>query len=149
MDLQIRDFVPEDRENYLNLSRDFYRSKAVDHDVPASYFLATFDACLNKSPYTRGFVFLCSGEIAGYALISLTWSNEVGGLVVLLEEAYIQPEFQGQGMGSTFFDFITEEYPDAKRFRLEVTPSNTSAINLYERRGFEGISYIQMIKDFT
>jgi ribosomal protein S18 acetylase RimI-like enzyme len=85
---------------------------------------------------------------AGYALISLTWSNEAGGISVLLEEAFIAPEYQGQGLGTAFLDFIEREYKDsAKRLRLEVTHSNIRAIRLYEKKGYERFDYLQMVKD--
>ena len=150
MNLAIRDFVAADRENYLSLSKEFYQSRAVDHGVPEAFFSRTFDACMAKSPYTKGFVFTVDDETAGYALISLTWSNEVGGICVLLEEAYILPPYQGKGIGSAFFAFVEKEYKNtARRFRLEVTPVNKEAINLYQRLGFSPLTYVQMTKDMV
>lgn len=148
MGLLIRDFIPADKDHYLALSKEFYHSNAVDHSIPQAYSATTFDACIAKNPYTRGFMFVFDDEIAGYALISLTWSNEVGGICVLLEEAYIDSSFRGKGIGSAFFAFMQEEYKNiAKRFRLEVTAVNKDAISLYNRLGFTTMEYIQMIKD--
>ena len=38
-------------------------------------------------------------------------------------------------------------YPDAARFRLEVTPENSRAAALYKRMGFEPLTYCQMIRE--
>ena len=43
--------------------------------------------------------------------------------------------------------FAEKEFPDVRRFRLEVTRCNERAISLYRRLGYEELDYIQMIKD--
>lgn len=146
--MTIRDFIQEDWEAYLAMSKDFYSSDAVLHAVPEEHFRATFDACLAKSPYTRGLAFEEGGAVVGYGLLSFTWANEAGGLCVLLEEAYILPSHQGKGYGSGLLRFVEEEYAGkARRFRLEVTQSNEGAVRLYERMGYKRFDYLQMVKD--
>jgi len=146
--IQIRDFNAGDREDYLRLSEEFYSSPAVVHGVPADHFVRTFEKCLEKSPYLRGLALMQEGNFAGYCLLSFTWSNEAGGIVVLLEEAYISPDYQGHGLGSKLLCFIEEEYRDrARRLRLEVTEVNKGAIKLYSQMGYESFDYLQMIKE--
>lgn len=145
---EIRDFLPEDETTYMQLSEAFYHSKAVMHPVPHENFAKTFAACMQQNPFLRGLTILQNGEIAGYALLSFTWSNEVGGLVVLLEEVYIVPAFQGMGLGSTLLEFVEEEYRNtAKRIYLEVTALNEGAVRLYERHGYKMFDYLQMVKE--
>ncbi len=147
-EIQIRDFLPEDEVAYMRLSEEFYHSKAVLHPVPHENFVATFAACLQKSPFLRGLAILQNGEIAGYGLLSFTWSNEVGGIVILLEEAYIATAFQGSGLGGALLQFVEEEYTGkAKRIRLEVTALNEGAVRLYERYGYKMFDYLQMVKE--
>ena len=129
----IRRFTPEDRSIFLEMSDEFYHTHAVDHVIPRENMTATFDTILKGSPYADGVI--------------LTYSGEVGGLSVLLEELYIREEYRSAGLGKSFFAWTEEQYPEAKRFRLEVTESNTRAEALYRRLGFERLSYIQMIKD--
>lgn len=148
MGSHIRDWLPEDRERYLELSRQFYQTDAVLHPAPEENFAATFAETMAGSPYIRGLALCRDGEMAGYALLSLTWSNEAGGLCVLLEEAYVVPEAQGQGLGGAFLDFVQQEYAGkARRLRLEVTPGNTRAAELYARKGYEPLDYLQMVHD--
>ena len=82
------------------------------------------------------------------AHLSFTHSNEVAGMVLLIEELYVLPKFQGKGIGSRFFDWLFEHYAGKiKRYRLEVTHVNEGAIRLYERRGFKELNYFQMVYD--
>lgn len=144
----IRDFKQEDLQEYIMMSKAMYDSPAVLHPVSEETLTHTFKVCLEEGPYCRGVMIEVEGKIAGYGLLSFTYSNEVGGLVVLCEEIYIKEEYRGQGLGNTFFEWLFNEYKDtAKRYRLEVTESNAGARKLYEKLGFENLDYKQMIKD--
>lgn len=143
----IRDFIESDRQTYYDMSADFYGTGAVLHPVDTRNFAATFDACLAGNPLLRGLALIEDDRMVGYALLSFTWSNEVGGLCVLLEEANILPEYQGRGLGSEYIRFVEQTYTEAKRFRMEVSPTNTRAVQLYERLGYRQIAYLQMTKD--
>lgn len=146
----IREFAKNDFETFLELSREFYSTTAVDHKIPDEFRDETFIASVSDCPFAKGYIIEAdNGEVAGYGLISLTFSGEVGGEVVLLEELYIRDKFQGQGLGTKYFEFIESSFPEAKRFRLEVTRVNAGAIRLYERLGYEEISYKQMSKDLV
>lgn len=146
----MRPFVESDRETYLAMSRIFYTTGAVAHPVPDDNFHRTFDQCLTDNPYTKGFMLLHGGAVAGFALLSFTWSNEVGGMSVLLEEAYLDPAYRGSGLGTKFLQAVEEQYRGkALRLRLEVSPGNHDAIRLYQRLGFSDLPYNQMIKDYS
>lgn len=146
--MRIRDFREEDRAEYLKMAQIFYGSDAVSHPVDPQHFIRTFDQALAGNPFLRGFIVDLDGQCAGFGLISFTWSNEAGGLVVWLEELYIKPEFRNLKLGTQFMQAVMQEYSEsARRFRLEVSRENTAAKRLYERLGFEVLDYIQMISD--
>ncbi|MDR1020375.1 MAG: GNAT family N-acetyltransferase [Synergistaceae bacterium] len=148
-DVAIRDFERGDLDEYIKMSESFFSSDAVQHPVPREYVIRTFEECIRKNPLLRGLMLEIGHVAAGYALLSFTWSNEAGGLCVLLEEAYVVPSHRGRGVGSALLRFVEGEYGGkASRFRLEVMRSNASAIRLYERMGYERLYYIQMVKDF-
>ena len=137
-----------DKNDCIEMMKEFYSTTAVSYKVSEKNFENTFNLCMNDSPYTK--IILCLGDdkYLGYANISLTHSNEAGGLVVLIEEVYVRPGNQGKGIGSKFMDFIRKEFDSsAKRYRLEVTESNKGAIRLYEKLGFKHIEYDQMFLD--
>lgn len=146
--MQFRDMKETDRAQFLTMCRAFYSGDAVDHAIPEDYMQATFDEILRQGPYLRGILFEVDGKAAGYGQLSFTFSNEVGGFVVLIEEIYVLPEFQGKGIGSAYLDWLMQEYKGkAKRFRLEVCAGNAGAIRLYRKKGFEPLAYQQMILD--
>lgn len=143
----IRDLRSDDRNAFLSMVKDFYSSDAVAHSVDPQNFEATFAAAMEKSPFLRALMMEEKGKPAGYALLSFTYSNEAGGLVVLIEEVYLSEACRGMGYGRKFFEFLEQEYPSAKRFRLEARKENENAIRLYQRLGYEVLDYLQMVKD--
>lgn len=143
----IRFVTRDDREEFLKLTREFYASDAVLHDVPDDYHTAAFEEMMRSRTYLCGYLMECDGAIVGYGLTARSYSHEAGGPVVWLEELYIRPKFRSRGLGSEFFRRVAAENPDARRFRLEVEPDNLRAIELYERLGYEALAYAQMIRD--
>jgi len=85
----------------------------------------------------------------GYALLSFTYSNEAGGMGILIEEVQIDSAYRGGGYGSKLFSFLEQEYPTVKRFRLEVDVNNIKAIDLYIRLGYKIFDYVQMVKEVS
>ena len=61
------------------------------------------------------------------------------------ENPYMKPESRGFGIGSHFFRYIKEKYPDAV-LRLEVEPENERAIHVYKKAGYEVLPYMEMIQ---
>ena len=145
--MEIRDFRPEDRQEYLDMSGDFYSGDASLFDVDMKKFEDTFELGVKGSPLMRGLTITEGDEIIGYALLAFYWSCEAGGFTVQAEELYFKPQMRGKGCGHKFFQWLFEEYPQAKRFRLEVCPHNPKAKLLYSRLGFEDLNYGQMILD--
>lgn len=142
----IRSITSADKEIYFSLANEFYHSDAVLHSVPKKFIENTFCEMMRSTDYTEGFIIEHENEIAGYGLISKSFSQESGGNVIWLEELYIKEQFRGLGLGSAYFDFIESKYK-ATRYRLEVEPENERAVKLYKRRGYEFLPYNQMIKE--
>lgn len=146
--IKIRDFEEQDIAIFINMCTSFYSSDAVLHPISQEAMSKTFSEIMSSSPYLRGLIIEYNSTICGYVNLSLTYSNEANGLVVLLEEIYIMPEFQGRGFGSYALKWVLDEYKGkAMRYRLEVCNNNSGAIKLYERLGFENLNYKQMIID--
>lgn len=145
--MTIRKFIKNDYENIIDMMIDFYNSPAVLHDVNHKNFEFTVKEAASDSPYTDIFIAEEDGKILGYALTSVTWSNEAGGIVVWIEEIFIKEGFRSMGIGSKFIDFTENYYKKAVRFRLETEPSNKQAESLYKRKGYDYLNYNQMIKD--
>ena len=143
----IREITKDDKEIFIELEEKFYNSEAVIHPVPKDYIIRTFKEVISDSPYAKAYIIESDSNVAGYSQISLTYSSEVGGLVVLIEELFILDDFRNKGLGSEFLEFIEKEFPEAKRFRLEVEKDNEGAKRLYETKGFKKLNYLQMVKE--
>lgn len=143
----IRDFTIDDKETFLEMAVRFYSSDAVSHPVDSKILGSTFDAAASGSPYIRGLMIEDESRPVGFALLAFSFATEIGGPIVLVEDLYIDNTCRGKGLGGAFFEYLWAEYPEAKRFRLEVTGTNTKAQELYERLGFEVLPYIQMVKE--
>ena len=145
--LQIREMCDGDEEVVLPLVHEFYHSDAVDHTVDDSVLRRTFADAVREHSLLRGVMLLHGQTPVGFAYITSFYACETGGVTVMIEEVYLSEACRGKGYGTQFFEWLFKEYPDAKRFRLEVTKSNEGAVRLYEKLGFTFMKYDQMIKD--
>ncbi len=145
--MNLRNITPDDYREYKEMSSRFYHSDAVNHSIPDAYFDNTFRQALHKNPAMGLFMLTQEGKTVGYALTAYTFSNEAGGNVMWIEELYIKPEFRGMGFGKQSIRQLMAMHPQVKRFRLEVTAENRSAIALYKALGFEELPYLQMVID--
>lgn len=134
----------EDREFYINAVKDLYKSDAALHSIPENYIQKTFDELMKSDVYADAYIIEKDGEKAGYALLSKTFSQESGGMVVWLEEIYILPQYRSLGLGGEFIRFL-KECNDFKRVRLELSNSNCRAYEAYKKYGFEIFDYKQMV----
>ncbi len=142
-----RDALPNDKDAFMTMVTTFYNSDAVSHAIDKKFMEQTFEKAMEKDPFLRLIIIEKDKEIAGYGLVSFMYSNEAGGMVLLVEELYIDSKFRGAGIGQEFFKFMKNEYKSFKRFRLEVKADNIRAIDLYKRLGYEKLEYIQMVID--
>lgn len=143
--MMILDFKPEHETEFYAMCRDFFSSPAVCHEIKKEDMKTTFDLAVKGSPYLRGLVMADGESTLGYVLLSFTYSNEVGGMVVWIEELYVKEAYRNSGLGKQALGWIIKEYKETtKRFRLEVTEENEGAKKLYRSFGFDILPYEQM-----
>lgn len=143
----IRKFVPEDREDYIRFSTEFYNSSAVDKPVPREHFEQGFDEMMRSDVYVQGYMLVCDGNNVGYCVTMKTYSVEAGGITIWIDELFVLEEYCSKGLGRELFKYL-EENGDKKlrRIRLEVELENGRAISLYKKMGFEPAPYDGMWK---
>lgn len=139
----IRKMEEKDRTAVVEMMRTFYRSEAVLTNGSEEIFRADVDACVSDNPYLEGYVFEQADALLGYAMVAKSFSTEFGKRCIWIEDLYLQSPYRGLGIGSRFFAFIHEAYPDAL-FRLEAEPENTGAIHTYEKNGYTCLPYLEM-----
>ena len=146
--LTFRDITAADHDLILPMVADFYRTDAVDHEVPVEIMERSFAACADPDePLLRGVLVSRGEEAVGYVYLTFCYSAEVGGRCVFIEEIFLKEQFRSMGLGREIMDWMEKEYPEVRRFRLEVTQVNKSAIRLYEKSGYKYLKYDQMVFD--
>lgn len=145
MSFTVRKISAGDKALFLGMSEEFYASGAVLHNIPQEYHQRCFDELMRSETYARGYILLCDGLEAGYALLSLSYSREAGGLCLWVEELYFRPQYRSRGGAHFFFGWLEENFP-AARYRLETEPDNLAAKKLYRSLGYAPLDYEQFIK---
>lgn len=125
----------------------FYSGKAVLHNIDKKNIKATITLLNQGSPFAEALLLKIDDEIAGYALLAFTYSNEAGGNVVWIEEIYIDEKFRGKQISKLLLKHILDEYKTAKRFRIDVVKDNSVSMNLFKSFDFEELDYMQYVKD--
>ncbi|MBQ3542194.1 MAG: GNAT family N-acetyltransferase [Oscillospiraceae bacterium] len=145
--MQIRQVEQKDFDKVLEMMKVFYASDALLIHPKESVLRKTLADAIEAGPYVEGFVFFREEELAGYGMIAKSYSTEVGGRCVWIEDIYIKPEFRGQGFGTGFLRYVEDRYRDwAVRLRLEAEEENENAMQVYRNAGFELLGYVQLVK---
>lgn len=148
MDIVIRKFQPSDKQCFFGMVKKFYAPPAVLHFPSDDVMMSAFHASFDLSDFIKGYMFECDGTPAGYAIVSMKFETEVGGMAAWIEELFVEEEFRSNGIGKKFFDFLKDEFKGKiKRIRLEVGDENEGAKKLYQNIGFEYLDYKQMVID--
>ena len=145
MNTVIRAMTEDDRSSVIEMMKAFYASPAVSSNGSPEIFTKDVDNCIGDCPYLEGYVFGEHRDIQGYAMIAKSFSTEFGKPCIWIEDLYIKSDYRGLGIGSNFFKYIEEKYPDSI-FRLEVDKDNERAINVYTKCGYEPLPYLEMKK---
>jgi ribosomal protein S18 acetylase RimI-like enzyme len=117
----------------------------VDDDVSWATRRRFYADCLS---HNGSFVLLAYSreDLVAYAFVlvkatSSMWSDTwvVGERTAELETLVVVPEWRGQGIGSLLMDRVESELVRSgiKDIIIGALPTNTDALNLYRRRGFE------------
>ena len=115
--------------------------RAFDYDVnygakgkggPPGYDSPEFQAKMIEATVTAYYKILSDDTIIGGF-----WVRTNRGGRYALDRIFIEPEFQNQGIGTKAFEFIFEEFPEAKTWVLDTPAWNQRTRHFYEKIGFE------------
>lgn len=78
-------------------------------------------------------------QAIGYIILTFGYSLEYGGRDAFIDELYINPAYQGQGIGKQTIQFLEEVCIslNVQALHLEVERENISAQGFYHRVGFK------------
>ncbi|MDL2289456.1 GNAT family N-acetyltransferase [Clostridia bacterium OttesenSCG-928-F22] len=143
--LTIKEMQQEDYSAIMELVQRFYSSDAVDHAVEEEILQRMLGDAIAKDKGLYGYALWEGDMLVGFGYVTSYYCTEVAGTCIMLEDLFIAEDCQGKGYGTLYIEEMKKRYPEARRFRLEVTPHNTGAKKLYQRLGFEMLPYEQMI----
>ena len=143
MNYTIRPMTREDASQVIDMMRVFYASPAVLSNGSEEIFQNDVENCVNDSPYLEGYIIENDNIILGYGMVAKSFSTEFGKPCMWIEDLYLKEDVRGQGIGSSFLNYIAEKYPEAI-LRLEVEEENQRAIHTYRKCGFEVLPYMEM-----
>jgi ribosomal protein S18 acetylase RimI-like enzyme len=137
MNTPFKPLSPDGLPTLLELMREFYPQQRMSLDEKAA--VAAAESMVNDP--ALGAIYLIAPDrcLAGYFVLTFCYSLEFHGWFGLLDEIYIRPAFQRQGLGRSAIAFAQEicKKAEIKALRLEVCDENAGAQRLYRRAGFE------------
>jgi ribosomal protein S18 acetylase RimI-like enzyme len=128
----------EDRGTVAKMMRALYR----DLQLPDGYITDDkIDATIRQLQVQPGHlvldVFELDGTIVGYALLFKFWYNEFGGMVLNIDELFVESNSRSKGIAANYLlQLEKREGGDYVALSLEVLPANERAYSLYKRIGF-------------
>ncbi|MGE0727736.1 MAG: GNAT family N-acetyltransferase [Acidimicrobiia bacterium] len=137
--------APSDLSELKELVRAFYE---IDrHEYDEARVSAALAPLLEDDSHGQVWVVPVTGPLAGYAVVTWSWSLESGGRDAILDEIYV--EEQGQGSGSELLLHAVRSAAEtgAARMYLETESHNFRVRRFYERNGFTPDDSIWMSRD--
>ena len=136
--MDIRLAATADGTVLLKLMRPFYEHEGIAfHEDTAR---SALERLLRTSALGEIFLIREQGAVAGYFVITFSYSLEFGGRTAVLDELFIQEEFRGRGFGRAALDFAADlcRKQGVKALHLLVERKNTRAQTVYRNAGFAG-----------
>ena len=143
----IRKLDKSEKAEVLSMMEVFYASDALLVHPETAVLEKMLEDALADTPMLTGYGFEVEGALAGYGMVTRSYSTERGGICVWIEDIYIKPQYRGMGIGSAFLAFVEESNPGAVRLRLEAEPENEMAMHVYRKAGFRVLAYTQLVKE--
>ncbi len=145
--------TPRDLPGLVSLVQAFYREDAGASPGPEQMtperVLATVNMLAKNKDRGSLFVFERgaqrgaergaerNGALVGYAIIIQYWSNELGGMALVVDELYVEPGSRGHGIASDFLGLLSRVAPPGTAaIQLEVSAAHRRALGLYRKLGF-------------
>src|SRR5262245_45810016 len=124
-----------DRSDILRLLAEQMREHHID--ISPERLAAGVDSGLRRE-HGAFLVARAGDHVVGVAYYSFAWPMETGGLVVWLEELYVDPASRERGTGNQLVEAVIAVARDAGALAvdLEVEESQKRVENLYRRHGF-------------
>jgi len=142
-------FRPVKRAEYSELRamiHELYREDPSTKPISDKKISKTLTELRNKPQKGQIIVFEDGKTLVGYAILIPYWSNEYGGIILHIDELYVKSDHRGRGVATRFLKRLAHKNHDRVALQLEVTPSNTRAMNYYHKLGFRKTKNSHLIR---
>lgn len=133
---RVREAVPADVPALVALMAEFYAEAGFP--LPAGPATRAFAALLAAPQLGGVWLAEVDGEPAGYAVLTLGFSMEYGGLRGFVDDLYVRPAARGRGLAAAALGAVRDacERRGVRALHVEAGPDNDVARRLYARSGF-------------
>ena len=127
----------DDEPVLLELMREFYAHEGLAFGRAGA--LEALRTLMANPALGRVWLFRVGDDVVGYTAVTVCYSLEFVGRVALVDELYVREGWRGRGIGTRALDMVAEGCRElgVAAVRLEVDTTNTRAMALYQRMGFE------------
>lgn len=127
---------PADVPTLVALMTEFYAE--ADFPLPAAPARRAFAALLAAPQLGAVWLGEAGGAPVGYAVLTLAFSMEYGGLRGFVDDLYVHPEARGRGVAAALLGAVREACGalGVRALLVEVGPDNATARRVYARAGF-------------
>src|ERR1700726_4554025 len=134
-ELSLRFATPDDASGIFRLVSELAKYEKLEHEVISSPddFRRILEDPKSKVEILLGF---WSGEMVAFALFFENFSTFLGKPGLYLEDLFVQPDFQGEGVGTALMERVIEIAKERNYGRVEwtVLDWNEPAIKFYEEK---------------
>ncbi|MCB1021190.1 MAG: GNAT family N-acetyltransferase [Acidobacteria bacterium] len=126
-----------DLDGLLALMRQYYAYDRLEFDPERAR--SAMMQLLGTPEYGAVWLLRDGTRIAGYLALCLGYSLEAGGRDAFLDEVFVMEPFRNRGWGSKLVETAVEAAVAAGVYSVHLTveQSNSQAMRLYRRHGFE------------
>ncbi|EPJ45028.1 MAG: GCN5-related N-acetyltransferase [Osedax symbiont Rs2] len=145
--LEIRPAIKQD----CALILDYIKALAIAEDFPFAVAVTLQDLqrnLFNDSPTAHALVFYRHKQPCGFAVYYYSFSTTTGKRGLHLDDLYIEPEYQGLGIGRSALGYLAQIAVDQEcaRFEWWALKSNDSAIKFYQKIGANNLEQLSIFR---
>ena len=138
MNITFRSYEEKDFNDLKEMIFALYAEDPEGEPMTEAKIKATVNESIVHPEKVKLIMIYADGKIViGYGIIVMFWSNEYGGNIVNIDELYVKEAYRNKQIATSFIKHQKTAYPNSVALQLEATPSNGTAMRLYNRLGFE------------
>jgi ribosomal protein S18 acetylase RimI-like enzyme len=134
-ELQVRAALQQDAETLVWLMQEFYAES--NHTPDPSWAKASFRTLLGSPALGRVWLAHLGATPVGYAVLTVRYSMEFGGLSGYIDDLFVKTAFRRRGAAHLLLSVLFAECRTrgCESVHVEVGGSNASALTLYAKFG--------------